>query len=328
MAIYSVLVAKSSKNNFLDGISNEIWGFTSENKLFPKEQKKVEVGDFITFGYAIHQASTVDKGSFPRVKALEEYLNHYQPYVELLTLCQITEVISEPDHRPVLDVNKNEIWVHRESTTNAHKFPYRVKLKTIKTYNMFDFIKERLSRDIVEAFRRSSASVGSLQLASLSDDQLTSLTKDYELPSLTPESTNKLINIESGTNFKHLRKGTKEYTAYRNENRLVQEYCSYIEKSGTSSVHVRNQITMPNGKNLFTDITIGNKIIEAKSDSTRNSVRTAIGQLYDYEFLLNNDYKKAILLPNIPEESLCNLIKKLGFSIIYKSNSTFIEFNC
>ncbi|WP_162926802.1 hypothetical protein [Vibrio coralliirubri] len=333
MAVYSVVVAKGSKKNFFDGISNGIWGFTSESKMFPKKQKAPVIGDYVVFGFALHQNPKVAKGGFPRVDSFDLYLNHFKPYSELLTLCQIVDVCNEQDHSIVTNSDGEEIWFHKESTEGNHKFPYRIRLKALETYDGFDFLNDGLSHDLVEAFRLSSADVGSLRFASERNVLLGSgqeLEVRERVLEITPESkaTQKLIDIESNKRGGHFRKGTKEYSVTRAEGLLVSEFCSHLNITMTGAKPRRTQITMPNGTNLYTDITLDNMLIEAKSDVSRNSIRTAIGQLFDYENLLSDDFQKAVLVPKRPENSLCDLVRKLGFTLIYKSGEDFIKEDC
>jgi hypothetical protein len=333
LAIYSVVVAKGSQKNFFDGIQSGIWGFTSQGKLLPKKQKAPVKGDFVVFGFALHQNAKVTKGGFPRVDTLEKYLYHYQPFAEILTLTQITDVLHIPDHSKVIGDQGEEIWVHTDTTPEKHKFPYRIKLRVLETYDECDFINDKLHPDVVEGFRLSSADVGSLRLGSSSNKLFISGLEENSrkvppLSNVEPKATSKHIDVETSLKNKHKRKGTEDHIASRSEGILVKEYCAYLARKNVELKPLRTQITMPNGTNLYTDLTILDKLIEAKSDVSRNSIRTAIGQLYDYECLLDAQYKKAILVPSLPEDSLCRLIKKLGFSVIYKRGSDFFEVHC
>lgn len=61
-----------------------------------------------------------------------------------------------------------------------------------------------------------------------------------------------------------------------------------------------------------------NTIIEAKKSSSRGHVRTAIGQVLDYqnnEKISGNDRNCAILLPSEPAQDLVELCKRLGVTI-------------
>ncbi|HHR5882422.1 TPA: hypothetical protein ACS7XF_002381 [Providencia alcalifaciens] len=329
MAVYAVIVAKGSEKNFFDGIGNGIWGFTSSKKLSRREQKKPEIGDLIVFGFALHQNSEETKGGFPRISSLDQFLYHYKPYVEFLTIGEIIEINTEEDHSKVTDHEGNEIWLHKDSALDKHKYPYRLKLRVIQTYDKFDFIKDELNPQVAEAFRLSASDIGSLRFASPSDaifsPKKNQTTSELSSLSRVPKATTKLIPIEANSKMEHYKKGVEGLIASKKEAKLVEEYCQYLLDSGHDGIQQRTQITMPNGKHLYTDITINNKLIEAKSSAGRHSIRMAIGQLFDYENLIETDFKKAILLPELPDETLCHLLNKLGFSIIYKTGSTFSE---
>lgn len=59
-----------------------------------------------------------------------------------------------------------------------------------------------------------------------------------------------------------------------------------------------------------------NTLIEAKSSSSRQDVRMAIGQLFDYQKFLVPGAKLAILLPEAPEKSARDLLVDLGIKIL------------
>jgi len=57
-------------------------------------------------------------------------------------------------------------------------------------------------------------------------------------------------------------------------------------------------------------------LIEAKSSSSRQDIRMAIGQLFDYQKFLKPGAKLAILLPAAPEKSASDLLSDLGIKIL------------
>ena len=59
-----------------------------------------------------------------------------------------------------------------------------------------------------------------------------------------------------------------------------------------------------------------NTLIEAKSSSSRQDIRMAIGQLFDYQKFLVPGAKLAILLPEAPEKSARDLLVDLGIKIL------------
>ncbi len=70
-----------------------------------------------------------------------------------------------------------------------------------------------------------------------------------------------------------------------------------------------------------TDMAIGTdddlEIVEAKSNTSRLSVRTAIGQLLDYGYHIPGVRTFTILLPAQPEPSLESLCLRLGITLVY-----------
>jgi hypothetical protein len=73
---------------------------------------------------------------------------------------------------------------------------------------------------------------------------------------------------------------------------------------------------------LFDETT--NTLIEAKKSSSRGHVRTAIGQVLDYqnnERILGNSRKCALLLPSPPAADLIALCLHLGIKIYVPANS-------
>lgn len=327
MAVYSVYVAQKSKVNFKDGIENNIWGFTDTKKLFPKGQPNVNIGDLVLFFFGLHQSKDVAKGGFPRVKDINTFLYHYKPYADVVTIARVEEVFPEHDNSKVMNGEGAEIW----GDTNEgeqHKFGYRIKINPIQTFDSLDLITKKLNPLIVNALRLSSADIGSLRYAL--DEELVFDDKDY----YTPEERNtgkplqkassKLVSNEAFNNKQHTRKATSEGVSVRRESLLVEDYCTFlINNIDPNFKHLRDQITLPNNINLYTDISYGSILIEAKASSDRSSIRTAIGQLFDYEYLLEKDLIKTVLLPTRPEDSLCQLLATLKFNIIYKHNETF-----
>ena len=67
-------------------------------------------------------------------------------------------------------------------------------------------------------------------------------------------------------------------------------------------------------------------IVEAKPSISREHIRMAIGQVFDYIHLasqLKLQMKPAVLLPSLPSRDLIDLLHELGIQLIYKSDATF-----
>lgn len=69
------------------------------------------------------------------------------------------------------------------------------------------------------------------------------------------------------------------------------------------------------------------QIIEAKKSNGREYVRTAIGQVLDYQYnlkkLKNIDTKPVILLPACPEQDLVDLCSNLGIGVVFQDGADF-----
>lgn len=69
----------------------------------------------------------------------------------------------------------------------------------------------------------------------------------------------------------------------------------------------------------------GQVLIEAKSGVSRELVRTAIGQLYDYKFQLDMNVDLALLVPRALPCDLAALMEWLGIAVIWKSGNGFLS---
>ena len=135
----------------------------------------------------------------------------------------------------------------------------------------------------------------------------------------------------SGKTVTYISQGIKD----RKEARLVEEYNLYRKKEKLSDL-IRHtvQIHFPKRKTLFTDgYEFESKtLVEAKATNQRDErdkIRMAIGQLFDYRKLLEEENVKvnnlAILIPTCPSKDLLELLKDLKIKIIFKEGTKFIK---
>ena len=115
--------------------------------------------------------------------------------------------------------------------------------------------------------------------------------------------------------------GTSGTTATRIESGLVARYTNFLEASGHS---VRRWRILPRGemRPLLTDIydEQAKELCEAKGTATRESVRTAIGQLLDYRrYIPIAELRLAVLLSHRPSDDLVDLVTGLEMSCIYEN---------
>ncbi|ATL28037.1 hypothetical protein KY5_3019c [Streptomyces formicae] len=68
-----------------------------------------------------------------------------------------------------------------------------------------------------------------------------------------------------------------------------------------------------------------NILYEAKGSASRNSIREAIGQLFDYRrHIEERDAKLAVLLPEAPSSDLRDLLAAVGISLAYRDEGRFV----
>ncbi|MFI2613354.1 restriction endonuclease [Streptomyces sp. NPDC018584] len=106
--------------------------------------------------------------------------------------------------------------------------------------------------------------------------------------------------------------------AHRRESALLASYRAHLEAQGHSLS--RKRIT-PRGerRSLYTDLfdLTENLLIEAKGQSTRESIRMAIGQLFDYQRYIEPSPRLAVLVPTRPREDLRDLCASLAIHSIW-----------
>jgi hypothetical protein len=110
-------------------------------------------------------------------------------------------------------------------------------------------------------------------------------------------------------------------TVIRREAALVIQLRDYLGREGRTLTRHRIR---PTGlaTSLLTDAfeTATNTLYEAKADSSRESIRMAIGQLIDYSRFLPS-VRLAILLPSRPLEDLVELISHARIGLCYREKS-------
>ena len=132
---------------------------------------------------------------------------------------------------------------------------------------------------------------------------------------------------QSSKGVTYISRGIKD----KKEARLVEEYNSF--RKGKKLKELKRHSLQPSlsKKNYFTDgfEAESKTLIEAKASNHRDKIRMAIGQLFDYRKLLEQDNVKvnnlAILVPSCPSKDLLELLKDLKIKIIFKKDNKFIK---
>jgi hypothetical protein len=105
----------------------------------------------------------------------------------------------------------------------------------------------------------------------------------------------------------------------RREAALVQRYQQWLDRQGHE--YSRHQIRLPGELSvLYTDLydTSARELVEAKASSSRNSVRTGLGQLLDYSRFVPHD-RRSLLLPVEPRPDLLGLLRAHGCGCIWET---------
>lgn len=129
-----------------------------------------------------------------------------------------------------------------------------------------------------------------------------------------------LIPLEANNTRHYVSKPPSEQTPReRRESQLVQRYAAWLQSEFGHETK-RNLILVPGQPNpLLTDIfnTTTGELIEAKGTTTRNDIRAAIGQLFDYRRRVAHK-SLAVLVPVRPADDLVSLLTSLGISCVYE----------
>ncbi|EHR63194.1 hypothetical protein [Saccharomonospora cyanea] len=103
----------------------------------------------------------------------------------------------------------------------------------------------------------------------------------------------------------------------RRESVLVHHYRTYLENEGHT---VRRLRIIPPGESrpLYSDLwdETTKELIEAKSSVTRDQLRLAVGQLFDYGRFVDAR-KRTILVPSRPREDLLNYLRSTSIGVTY-----------
>jgi hypothetical protein len=121
-------------------------------------------------------------------------------------------------------------------------------------------------------------------------------------------------------------KSAKEHVAVRREGQLLKAYRAHLEDLGHEVG--RNKIKPVGERNpLFTDLydETENVLVEAKGNVTREAVRMAVGQLFDYRRYIKAIRELAVLLPERPRTDLVDYCASLEIATIWRTEDSFTK---
>ncbi|WP_129782912.1 hypothetical protein [Promicromonospora panici] len=119
------------------------------------------------------------------------------------------------------------------------------------------------------------------------------------------------------------REGT---VAERHEAELMAELEAALRSGGRKVGRLR--LSVPESSvRLLTDTfdSTNGVLYEVKATSTRNMVRVAIGQLFDYRRFVNGLTHCCVVLPVRPAPDLVELIHALGFDLVARENGSLVR---
>jgi len=118
----------------------------------------------------------------------------------------------------------------------------------------------------------------------------------------------------------------KVIEANRREQTLVRAYSAHRRDQGRCGK--RRFYALPGSRSpLVCDLIddTDQVLYEARGDVRRSSVRTAIGQLFDYRRFEPGPMSIAVLLPRKPSEDLIELIHSVGASVVWRTADGFAD---
>jgi hypothetical protein len=105
---------------------------------------------------------------------------------------------------------------------------------------------------------------------------------------------------------------------------LVKSFCAHLE--GMGHIVTRNKI-IPRGEinALYTDLhdRTDNLLVEAKGSVTREAIRMAVGQLFDYRRYINPRPRLAVLIPDQPRSDLVDYCAAENIATIWPVADSF-----
>ena len=130
----------------------------------------------------------------------------------------------------------------------------------------------------------------------------------------------RFVAVESRLAHKAMVKARPASVANRVEAGLVQDYVHHLEAAGDEVAALL--ITLPGGGSMRNDVINRTRrtLIEAKQASTREHIRTAIGQILDYQRFWKA-HRRAVLVPDKPNDDLLHLLDSVAIKAIWRDSS-------
>ncbi|MFD9789636.1 hypothetical protein ACFWXK_01670 [Streptomyces sp. NPDC059070] len=200
--------------------------------------------------------------------------------------------------RRALDQNKDMRWV------------YVFRLRPVDQ-------AEQVPEDFVAAAAEDT--VETLPAVPISDSTLLEL-------KAAEATTGQVTKPEKNSKKKATRKATDAVEITWREAALSDRFLAFLQAQEHEVQRVKIRVkglTSTFWTDLY-DVT-DNVLYELKGTSSRNAVRMAIGQLYDYSrHIPKKDARLVVLLPEKPVDDLAELVAHAGMELVYEDGDKFI----
>ena len=133
------------------------------------------------------------------------------------------------------------------------------------------------------------------------------------------------VAVESSNTEKAVVEPSRElYEAERKEAKLIADFIAWSRRAGREFKRLKI-VPKGEGKPIFSDLYSkkARQLIEAKGSVSRDAIRMAIGQIYDYRRFAEAGTGLAILLPELPRPDLVDLIQSSGVGLIHRTDAGF-----
>lgn len=306
-----VYVSQDSLTNLDWGLSQGRWAFPS--RVASPDLQRLVVGDLVFFGAG---GQPRGGGKLPAWRSRS------------LTDAHLARVVSLPYHE------QSQFWPD-EIKEGALKYNPTIDIEYIKTLGPQPLAPglalSALASDalylgaVSHRVRRVSTSGSPVLSGAKRSLELRSATKARVDPATTTPAP-RLVAAETRRSRKALVKARPPGTADPRESHLVHEYIDHLQALGDEVGALL--VPLSSGRRIRSDvINITRKaLVEAKGASTRENIRTAIGQILDYQRFWTPRLR-AVLLPDEPDADLSKLLDSVGIKAIWRDGKAGFEDN-
>jgi hypothetical protein len=158
------------------------------------------------------------------------------------------------------------------------------------------------------------------------DDDIPAAPTTTAMPVSAAVTTSAIVEPEANKNTTNARSAAPQTAVERREAQMAERFQAFMQTHGRTLSRFQIKIQGLTGT-LLTDLydAQAHVLYELKGASTREAVRMAIGQLFDYSrHIQPAEPTLAVLLPEEPNEDLQSLLKSLGITVVYEAEGTFV----